>query len=137
MPVWVAKTAGFCFGVHRAVDLAYQMAGETRKVCTLGPIIHNTFVTQDLARKGVRVVKTVCEIEPGETVIIRSHGVAQRVFDELKARGISYVDATCPFVSKIHRIVREESMKGRPVSYTHLDVYKRQQLVKAVTQPSG
>ena len=114
MDVRVAETAGFCFGVQRAVDKVYELiATGTAPIYTLGPIIHNEEVVADLERKGVSVIEE--EQIPGiteGTVVIRSHGVGQDVYDKLKKPGISCVDVTCPFVLKIHRIVERESRKG-------------------------
>ena len=114
MDVRVAETAGFCFGVQRAVDKVYELiATGTAPIYTLGPIIHNEEVVADLERKGVSVIEEeqIPGIKEG-TVVIRSHGVGQKVYDKLKKQGISYVDVTCPFVLKIHRIVERESRKG-------------------------
>ena len=115
MEVKVAKTAGFCFGVQRAVDKVYELIGSCPdRLFTLGPIIHNEEVVNDLEKKGVRVaseedLKTLPE---GSTVVIRSHGVGKEVYDRLEEYGLSYVDVTCPFVLKIHRIVEKESRAG-------------------------
>ena len=113
--VILAKTAGFCFGVHRAVDMAYSMAGKEH-VYTYGPIIHNEEVVRDLESRGVRVLQegTVPE-ENGATVIIRSHGVTKAVMDQLEQSGARVLDATCPFVKKIHRLVRQETDLGRQI----------------------
>ncbi|HJA12187.1 MAG TPA: 4-hydroxy-3-methylbut-2-enyl diphosphate reductase [Candidatus Mediterraneibacter merdipullorum] len=115
MKVIRAKTAGFCFGVKRAVDTVYEQV----KTCggpiyTYGPIIHNEEVVKDLEAKGVRVLRTEEELDAVEegTVIIRSHGVEKRICDKLEGKGIRVVDATCPFVKKIHNIVRRESALG-------------------------
>lgn len=113
--ITVAKTAGFCFGVNRAVKIAYEVAEKGDGGCTLGPIIHNKELVTELSDAGVGVVNSIDEIGENTPVIIRSHGVTRNVYDELKARGIDYIDATCPFVSKIHKIVREESEKGRVI----------------------
>ena len=110
--VTVAKTAGFCFGVNRAVDIVYKAIADGNKVSTLGPIIHNPDVVNDMKNKGVRVISSVSEAKLDETVVIRSHGVPYSVIEELKARGLEYIDATCPFVSRIHKIVREKSAEG-------------------------
>lgn len=112
MKITVAKTAGFCFGVDRAIQLVYQLADEGKKVCTLGPIIHNPQVVEDLSKKGVRIVSAPEEVKPGETLVIRSHGVSRDVYRRLEQEGIPYEDATCPFVSKIHKIVSDYSEKG-------------------------
>ncbi len=116
MKVELAKTAGFCFGVRRAVDTVYEQTekGEGRKIYTYGPIIHNDEVIKDMEKRGVEVLNSPKELEELEegTVIIRSHGVPESVCKLLEEKGIHYVDATCPFVKKIHKIVREESRKG-------------------------
>ena len=115
MEVKVAKTAGFCFGVQRAVDKVYELIDSCPdRLFTLGPIIHNEEVVNDLEKKGVRVaseeeLKTLPE---GSTVVIRSHGVGKKVYDQLEECCLSYVDVTCPFVLKIHRIVEKESKAG-------------------------
>lgn len=110
MEVTLAEHAGFCFGVKRAVDMVYQEVEKAGKVYTLGPIIHNEQVVSDLRAKGVQVLQEdLSDFRPEEdaTVIIRSHGVSKEIYDALEAMGIHIVDATCPFVSKIHRIVQE------------------------------
>ena len=111
--VILAKTAGFCFGVHRAVDMAYGLARKD-KVYTYGPIIHNETVVDDLESKGVRVVHSIDEAAGlhGGTMIIRSHGASKNEIDLLKQMGFEIVDATCPFVKKIHRIVEDYSSQG-------------------------
>ena len=109
MRVILAKTAGFCFGVDRAVNMAYELANSGARAATLGQLIHNSLVTDDLAAKGVRIISSPAEAQWGETVIIRAHGVAAEVYDELKGTGAEICDATCPFVKKIHRIVAENS----------------------------
>ncbi len=111
----LAKTAGFCFGVNKAVDLVYRLLEEGRAVCTLGPIIHNPQLVRDLAERGVRIVETPEEVPPGSTLVIRSHGVPAAVYDRIQALGLDVCDATCPFVAKIHRIVREQSAAGAAV----------------------
>lgn len=112
MSITVAKTAGFCFGVDRAVNLVYKLVDDGVQACTLGPIIHNPQLVSDLASKGVRTIERPDQADRQETVVIRSHGVAQSVYDELALEGVAYADATCPFVSKIHRIVSEQSRAG-------------------------
>jgi len=107
--VILAKTAGFCFGVDRAVNMAYELANSGARAATLGQLIHNSLVTDDLAAKGVRIISSPAEAQRGETVIIRAHGVAAEVYEELKGTGAEICDATCPFVKKIHRIVAENS----------------------------
>ena len=118
MEVTVAKTAGFCFGVKRAVEQVYeQIEKADRPVYTFGPIIHNEQVVEDLAQKGVRVIDTEEELEAvrDAIVIIRSHGVGKHIYDLLERNGVTVVDATCPFVKKIHRIVQEQQAAGRRV----------------------
>lgn len=118
MEVTVAKSAGFCFGVKRAVDTVYEQIEKGQKpVYTYGPIIHNEQVVEDLAARGIQVIRSEEELEriTEGTVIIRSHGVPRRICDKIKAQGLTLVDATCPFVRKIHRIVEQESEKGNHI----------------------
>ncbi len=110
--ITVAKTAGFCFGVNRAVNMVYDLIDRGEKVCTLGPIIHNPQIVEELARKGVRTVNDPKEALPGETLVIRSHGVGEAVYNSAAAAGVKLADATCPFVAKIHGIVKERSNAG-------------------------
>ncbi len=112
MKITLAETAGFCFGVNRAVNLVYELLEQKKRVCTLGPIIHNPQLVEELAQKGVRIVDSPEEVNFGETLVIRSHGVEQSVFDCAENLGLSLADATCPFVSKIHKIVEENSRAG-------------------------
>lgn len=109
MEIKLAETAGFCFGVNRAVDMLYKMVDSGEKVCTFGPIIHNPQVIEDLKSKGVVIVESPDEVPENTKVVIRTHGVEKRVLDELREKGIDFCDATCPFVKKIHRIVSENS----------------------------
>ncbi len=113
MSVTVAKNAGFCFGVSRAVELVEQSAGEGKRVVTLGPIIHNRHVVDKFEKLGVKVINAPEDAQPGMTVIIRSHGVPKRVIDALEQRGVEIVDATCPFVKRIHGIVAKAEEEGR------------------------
>lgn len=115
MNIQVAKSAGFCFGVNRAVDLVYELAKNKSHVKTLGPIIHNPQLVEDLSQKGVQIIDTPSEADEQDTVVIRSHGVGQEVYEALSSRQIAYVDATCPFVSKIHKIVRKKSLEGNVI----------------------
>lgn len=118
MTVELAESAGFCFGVKRAIDSVYTLAEKsTGPVCTLGPIIHNEQVVKDLEKRGVSVVSDVGELsgDGKDTLVIRSHGVAKSVIDELEKKHIRYEDATCPFVKKIHTTVSEYSSKGYAV----------------------
>ena len=122
MEIILAKTAGFCFGVKRAIDTVYnEISDKNTKVYTYGPIIHNEEVVSDLNSKGVFVIDENTSLEnyisPQEKskVIIRSHGVGKDIYDKLQALGVEIVDATCPFVKKIHKIVYEESNKGKGI----------------------
>ena len=115
MKVRVAETAGFCFGVKRAVDKVYEQAEKAEGfIYTYGPIIHNEEVVKDLTARGVKVIGSKEELDGLEsgTVIIRSHGVSREIQERIEARGLNLVDATCPFVKKIHKIVERESRKG-------------------------
>lgn len=116
MEVILAKTAGFCFGVKRAVDTAYEQAGKDN-VYTYGPIIHNEEVVKDLAAKGINVINTEEELKTLNkgTIIIRSHGVDRHIYDIIKDNNLELVDATCPFVKKIHNIVDKDSSDGRQI----------------------
>ena len=102
-----ADSAGFCFGVSRAVDMVNELLDEGKKVCTLGPIIHNKEMVEELRRKGCRPIEHIDELGGDEVLVIRSHGVPKSVTDSVAARGLDYRDATCPFVKKIHRIVSQ------------------------------
>lgn len=113
MEIILAKSAGFCFGVKRAVDYAYSKAGQ-QDIYTYGPIIHNKEVTGDLDKKGVKVTENLDEVKKGE-IIIRSHGVPPRVYEDIEKRNLKYTDCTCPFVKKIHNIVRDNYNKGRSI----------------------
>ena len=116
MDVVLAKTAGFCFGVKRAVDTVYEQA-EKGNVYTYGPIIHNEEVVKDLEEKGVRILadeQALKDLEAG-TVVIRSHGVERSIYELIKEKGLELVDATCPFVKKIHNIVDTDSAKGKQI----------------------
>ena len=117
MKVILAKTAGFCFGVKRAVDAVYEQIKKGGKIYTYGPIIHNESVVEDLKKQGVVVLETEDELQniTDGTVILRSHGVKKEVLNLLEERHISYVDTACPFVKRIHRLVEEESAKGRRI----------------------
>ncbi len=108
----LAKTAGFCFGVNRAVKKLNELLEQDRKVCTLGPIIHNPQVVSDFTTRGVRIVSSPQEVQNNEVMVIRSHGVGQSVYDDACERSVQVCDMTCPFVSKIHRLVREHTAKG-------------------------
>lgn len=118
MKVIVAKTAGFCFGVKRAVEQVYQQIEKGKQpIYTYGPIIHNEEVVRELSEKGVRIIED--EQELGQvregTVVIRSHGVSESVYRIIRENGLDMVDATCPFVKKIHRIVQKASRNGAEI----------------------
>ena len=117
MKVKVARTAGFCFGVKRAVDKVYQLIEQgIQPIYTLGPIIHNEEVVSDLAARGVQVIEEKdLDTLSGGTVVIRSHGVGREVYNKLKANRLDYIDVTCPFVLKIHRIVEKQSQTGKHI----------------------
>lgn len=112
MQITVAKSAGFCFGVNRAVEKVYELIESGKKVCTLGPIIHNPHIVSELENKGVRIISEPCEATSEETIVIRSHGVSRKIHDEVEQRQLACYDATCPFVSKIHRLVQTFSQNG-------------------------
>ena len=114
MEVILAESAGFCFGVKRAVDKVYEQIASGKKIYTYGPIIHNEFVVQDLEKKGVQVIESEEELEKltEGTVVIRSHGVPKSICEKIEKQGLECVDATCPFVKRIHKIVEKESAAG-------------------------
>ncbi len=119
MKVVTAKTAGFCFGVKRAVDTVYDQVikNQDKRIYTFGPIIHNDEVIKDMKQKGIQVIYSEEELKQinDGVVIIRSHGVAKNIYEMISAQGLECVDATCPFVKKIHRIVETESEKGNHI----------------------
>lgn len=118
MEITVAKSAGFCFGVQRAVDSVYKELEENSgKIYTFGPIIHNEQVVEDLNERGIEVIDTVEQLKKIKegTVVIRSHGVAKEIYDILEQQKLKMVDATCPFVKKIHNIVLDESNNGKTI----------------------
>ncbi|MBQ8181721.1 MAG: 4-hydroxy-3-methylbut-2-enyl diphosphate reductase, partial [Ruminococcus sp.] len=110
--VTVAESAGFCFGVDRAVKMVYSELEKNTKVATLGPIIHNQDVVNDMKAKGARIINSVDELESDETVVIRSHGVGREIYEQIAAKGNRMLDATCPFVSRIHKIAAEKTKQG-------------------------
>lgn len=111
--ILLAKNAGFCFGVKNAVDAVEKNI--ERNIVTLGPLIHNREVVSQLEARGVRCVNTLDEVRPGETVVIRSHGASPDVYRQMTERGIGFIDATCPFVKRIHRRVLSAREAGIPV----------------------
>ena len=112
MQIILAKTAGFCFGVNRAVKLTYELLEQGRPVATLGPLIHNPQVVEDLESKGAITCDSVDDVPDGCEVVIRSHGVGQSVYDKISTRRLVYHDATCPFVTKIHKIAARAGADG-------------------------
>ena len=117
MEVILAKRAGFCFGVKRAVETVYEQTGTENRIYTYGPIIHNEEVVKDLESKGVTVLEgeeDLRKLDKG-TVVIRSHGVPREICEMIEKKGLTCVDATCPFVKRIHRIVEKESGEGRRI----------------------
>ena len=138
MHVILAKSAGFCFGVKRAVETVYREAQkEGQPIYTYGPIIHNEEVVADLEQKGVAVVLSVEELKekPKGTVIIRSHGVEKMIYDEIQALGFEIVDATCPFVLKIHRLVDQYSRDGYHVVIIGNDTHPEVEGIKGWSIP--
>ncbi|MBR6329517.1 MAG: 4-hydroxy-3-methylbut-2-enyl diphosphate reductase [Lachnospiraceae bacterium] len=117
MKVILAKTAGFCFGVKRAVEKVYKSIESGEKIYTWGPIIHNEEVVRDLEEKGVTVLENEEDLESvkGGIIVIRSHGVSRRVKEKLESTGAKVVDATCPFVLKIHNLVEKAGKEGKRV----------------------
>ncbi|HKL98476.1 MAG TPA: bifunctional 4-hydroxy-3-methylbut-2-enyl diphosphate reductase/30S ribosomal protein S1 [Mobilitalea sp.] len=117
MNIKSADSAGFCFGVQRAVNLVYEEVKKDNAVYTYGPIIHNEEVIEDLNRQGVQVINVLEELKelPTGTIIIRSHGVSEAVYNKILSYGHKIVDATCPFVTKIHNVVRQQQQDGRHI----------------------
>ena len=117
MEVVLAKSSGFCFGVKRAVDRVYEQLAENKKIYTYGPIVHNDDVVADLEEKGVKVLNTkeeLTELTEG-SVVIRAHGVPKEIYEIMEQKSIECIDATCPFVKRIHKIVEKESAEGRRI----------------------
>ena len=117
MEVILAKSSGFCFGVKRAVDKVYEQTEQGKKIYTYGPIIHNEEVVKDLEEKGVKVLEGKDKLEALSegSVVIRSHGVSKEICDLIEEKGLECIDATCPFVKRIHNIVQKESEDGRRI----------------------
>lgn len=117
MEVKLAECAGFCFGVKRAVDQVYEQIETGKTIYTYGPIVHNEEVVKDLEEKGVKVLETREELEQLESgsVIIRAHGVPREIYELLEQKGLECIDATCPFVKRIHNIVEKESSEGKHI----------------------
>ena len=123
MKVKLADCAGFCFGVKRAVDMVYEQIKNGKNIYTYGPIVHNEAVVQELAAQGVGVLSSPEELmalpEGGDgeaaRVVIRAHGVPEEIYTLLKEKNLECIDATCPFVGRIHRLVEQESGKGKHI----------------------
>jgi len=137
MGVILAKSAGFCFGVKRAVDKVYEEAKKGR-VYTYGPIIHNEEVVNDLEKRGVHAILDTSELKDLQKgiVVIRSHGVEKGVYDTIKSEGFTVVDATCPFVLKIHRIVEEYSKKDYHIIIIGNDSHPEVEGIKGWSDPA-
>ena len=120
MEIRLAKSAGFCFGVRRAVEKVYEQLENGKTIYTYGPIVHNEEVVRDLEQRGIRVVEAEEELaeiagQENGAVVIRAHGVPDRIYDTIEKTGMECVDATCPFVKRIHRIVEKESGRGKHI----------------------
>lgn len=115
MKITLAKTAGFCFGVDRAVKTLEKLSESGERVCTLGPIIHNPQVVEYFKSKGVNIIDSISEHKDGTTVVLRTHGVEASIIDYCDKNGIKYIDAACPFVKKIHKIVLENTDENIPL----------------------
>ncbi len=113
--ITLAKTAGFCFGVNRAVTMLYDLVDKGENICTLGPIIHNPQVISDLSSKGVNIIDDIKSVSSDKKVVIRTHGVEKSALDFCIENSVNYIDATCPFVKKIHKIVEKISTADLPV----------------------
>ena len=138
MNVILAESAGFCFGVKRAVDTVYEKATSSNvPVYTFGPIIHNEEVVRDLEEKGVHAVCDIEELEkiPKGIMVIRSHGVSKEIYEKIQAAGFQIVDATCPFVLKIHRYVEEYSRKGYHIVIIGNDSHPEVEGIKGWSNP--
>ena len=113
MKVEVAPSAGFCFGVDRAVKAVYDLLAQEKQVATLGPIIHNPRLVAELQERGVTPVDRPEDTPPGHVLVVRSHGVPRAVTQRIRELGIPYVDATCPFVKKLHALAKRTGEEGR------------------------
>ena len=112
MKTILAKKAGFCFGVNRAVEMAYKILKDGKKVSMLGPIIHNPQVIEDLKERGSSVIQTLDELEDDRILLVRAHGIEKNLMDKIQKNKLTFCDATCPFVRKIHKIVSENSAEN-------------------------
>ena len=108
MSIIIAENAGFCFGVDRAVKIIYDLVKQNKKVCTLGPVVHNSQVINNMKKSGVLTVASPEKVPKGYTLVIRAHGVSKDLIKRVQKLNINYVDATCPFVNKIHKIVQND-----------------------------
>ncbi len=117
MEVILAKSAGFCFGVKRAMEKVYEQLDSGKKIYTYGPIIHNEEVVRDLEQRGVKVIEGEEELSAVKdgAVVIRSHGVPRRIYELLEENALECIDATCPFVKRIHNIVEKQSREGKKI----------------------
>lgn len=125
MEILLAKSAGFCFGVNRAIEAAYNEVQKGKKTFTYGPLIHNKTVIDDLEKKGISAIECLDGIQDA-TIIIRSHGAGKNLYDELKQKRLHYIDGTCPFVKRIHDIVKDNYEEGKQIvivgNYIHPEV---------------
>ena len=115
MQLIIAENIGFCFGVERAIDIARKQCEKHGRIYTYGELIHNSDVIAGLREEGIEPVDNLSEIPKGSTVIIRSHGVGPQEIAECAERGLNAIDATCPFVEKIHKYVDDMSREGRKI----------------------
>jgi Penicillin tolerance protein len=116
MKLLIAKHSGFCFGVSRAIELVNAAAEEGARVFTYGKIIHNETVTDELEARGIHAVESTDSLEAGDTLVIRAHGAPPEVFAACEKKGVRVIDATCPFVKRIHRIVERAAGQGERVA---------------------
>lgn len=124
MNVIKADKLGFCFGVKRAVDMALSTPSNHKKISTFGPLIHNDSVTQKLKEKNIDIIDDLDQQDEG-TVIIRSHGVASKVYQEAQDKQLQIVDCTCPFVKKVHQIVKSTVTKGIKSSLLEMSIIQK------------
>ena len=111
MKIHIAKTIGYCFGVDHAVNAVNYLLSKNRKVCTLGPIIHNPKIIKEFEDKGIKIIDHPSQVPNGYILVIRAHGTTKENLEYMEQNNIDFVDATCPFVKKIHRIVEKNSDK--------------------------
>ena len=112
MEILIVEEGGFCFGVRRALEMAHDAIARERLTATLGPLIHNPQVVEQLRQQGVRVVEDIAQLDPGDTVILRTHGCSPDVHDQAQKRGVTVLDATCPFVTRAQREAQRLSDEG-------------------------